>query len=68
MTQITILGGSGFLGSALSDLVSKKKINKIIVFDTNKKTKLLPNQKFVKDFARVWSKVMNLDRFDKKIN
>ena len=26
------------------------------------------NQKFVKDFARVWSKVMNLDRFDKKIN
>ena len=48
MTQITILGGSGFLGSALSDLVSKKKINKIIIFDTNKKTNLLPNQKFIK--------------------
>ena len=26
------------------------------------------NKKFVKDFAKVWSKVMNLDRFDKKIN
>ena len=26
------------------------------------------NQKFVRDFTRVWSKVMNLDRFDKKIN
>ena len=26
------------------------------------------NKKFVNDFAKVWSKVMNLDRFDKKIN
>ncbi len=26
------------------------------------------NAKFIKDFAKVWSKVMNLDRFDKKIN
>ncbi|RPG99998.1 MAG: catalase/peroxidase HPI [Candidatus Pelagibacter sp. TMED118] len=25
-------------------------------------------EKFVKDFVKVWSKVMNLDRFDKKIN
>ena len=24
--------------------------------------------KFIKDFVKVWSKVMNLDRFDKKIN
>ena len=26
------------------------------------------NAKFIKDFAKVLSKVMNLDRFDKKIN
>ena len=26
------------------------------------------NKKFVNDFTKVWSKVMNLDRFDKKIN
>ena len=26
------------------------------------------NAKFIKDFSKVWSKVMNLDRFDKKIN
>ena len=26
------------------------------------------NAKFIKDFAKVWSKVMNLDRFDKKMN
>ena len=26
------------------------------------------DKKFVKDFVKVWSKVMNLDRFDKKIN
>ena len=26
------------------------------------------NAKFINDFAKVWSKVMNLDRFDKKIN
>ena len=26
------------------------------------------NKKFVNDFAKVWLKVMNLDRFDKKIN
>ena len=25
-------------------------------------------EKFVKDFVKVWSKVMNLDRFDKKLN
>ena len=24
--------------------------------------------KFIKDFVKVWSKVMNLDRFDKKFN
>ena len=26
------------------------------------------NQKFVNDFVKAWSKVMNLDRFDKNIN
>ena len=26
------------------------------------------NKKFIKDFVKVWSKVMNLDRFDKKLN
>ena len=26
------------------------------------------NKKFVNDFAKVWSKVMNLDRFDKKLS
>ena len=26
------------------------------------------NLKFIKDFVKVWSKVMNLDRFDKKLN
>ena len=25
-------------------------------------------KKFIDDFARVWSKVMNLDRFDNKLN
>ena len=26
------------------------------------------NKKFIKDFVKVWSKVMNLDRFDIKLN
>ena len=26
------------------------------------------SKKFIKDFVKAWSKVMNLDRFDKKIN
>ena len=48
ITQLTILGGSGFLGSALADLLSKKKNTKIIIFDTKKKKYLLKGQKFVR--------------------
>ena len=38
MKQVTVLGGSGFLGSALADLLSKKTKKKVIIFDTKKKT------------------------------
>ena len=47
MNKITILGGSGFLGSALANLFSKNGKIKVIIFDT-KKNKLLRNQKFIK--------------------
>ena len=48
MNKITILGGSGFLGSALANLFSKNGKIKVIIFDTKKKNKLLRNQKFIK--------------------
>lgn len=48
MKQITVLGGSGFLGSALANLLSKNGKIKVIIFDTKKKIKLLRNQKFIK--------------------
>ena len=37
MKQITVLGGSGFIGSALADLLSKNYKIKVIIFDTKKK-------------------------------
>ena len=48
MKQVTVLGGSGFIGSALADLLSKNSKVKVIIFDTKKKNKLLQNQKFIK--------------------
>ena len=48
MKQITILGGSGFLGSVLSDLLVKKKKYRVIILDTKIKRPLLKNQKFIK--------------------
>ena len=36
MKQITVLGGSGFIGSALADLLSKKGKIKVIIFDRKK--------------------------------
>ena len=45
--QITVLGGSGFLGSALSDLFAKKNY-KVVIFDIKKKTHLKANQKFIR--------------------
>ena len=36
MKQITILGGSGFLGSVLSDLLVEKKY-KVVILDTKLK-------------------------------
>ena len=33
MKQVTVLGGSGFLGSGLADLLSKKTKKKVIIFD-----------------------------------
>ena len=38
MKKITILGGSGFIGSVLSDLLSKNKNFKVVILDTKKKT------------------------------
>ena len=35
MTKITVLGGSGFLGSHLCDLLSEKNFN-VTIFDKNK--------------------------------
>ena len=47
MKQITILGGSGFLGSVLSDLLVRRKDCKVIILDNKKKIPLLKNQKFI---------------------
>ena len=47
MEKITILGGSGFLGSALSDYLSKTNKFKIKIFDIKKKKKLKKNQIFI---------------------
>ena len=44
MKQITILGGSGFLGSHLADEMTKKKF-KVKIFDTQKSQFLKKNQK-----------------------
>ena len=41
MKQITVLGGSGFIGSALADLLSKNGKIKVIIFDTKKKLTFL---------------------------
>ena len=46
MEKITILGGSGFLGSALSDYLSKTNKFKIKIFDIKKKKKLKKKSNF----------------------
>ena len=48
MRTITVLGGSGFLGSKLSYFLSKNSSNRVIIFDKKKKNKLKKNQKFIK--------------------
>ena len=48
MTQITVLGGSGFLGANLSNFLAKNKKIKVIIFDIKKKIKTKKNQKFIK--------------------
>ena len=48
MKQITVLGGSGFLGSNLSHFLSKSDSTKIIIFDKKKRSKLKKNQRFVR--------------------
>ena len=46
MTKITVLGGSGFLGSAFSDFLASKGKYEVKVLDIKKK-KLMKNQKFI---------------------
>lgn len=48
MRTITILGGSGFLGSQLSFFLSKNSNNRVIIFDKKKTNKIEKNQKFIK--------------------
>ena len=40
MRTITILGGSGFLGSQLSFFLSKNNNNRVIIFDKKRQIKL----------------------------
>ena len=47
LIKITVLGGSGFLGSALSDYLSSTNKFKIIILDLKRKKKLKKNQKFI---------------------
>ncbi len=47
MKKIIILGGSGFLGSALGDYLSKTNKFKIKIFDIKKKKRLKKNQTFI---------------------
>ena len=58
--QITVLGGSGFLGSELSDLLAKRNY-KVIIFDIKKKSSLKINQKFIK------GSVLNIKKLSKAI-
>ena len=58
--QITVLGGSGFLGSELSDLLAKKNY-KVVIFDIKKKSHLKANQKFIK------GSVLNIQKLSKAI-
>lgn len=46
MKKITVLGGSGFIGSNLSTLLSKKGY-RVTIFDIKKSKWLLPNQKMI---------------------
>ena len=46
MTKITVLGGSGFLGSHLCDLLFQKKFQ-VIIYDKKKSKYLNNNQKFI---------------------
>ena len=46
MTKITVLGGSGFLGSHLCDLLFQKKF-RVIIYDKKKSKYLNKNQKFI---------------------
>ncbi len=47
MTKITVLGGSGFLGSHLCDLLSEKNFN-VTIFDKNKSKYKNKKQRFIK--------------------
>ena len=58
--QITVLGGSGFLGSALSDLLVKKNY-KVVIFDIKKKSDLKANQKFIR------GSILNIKKLSKAI-
>ena len=60
LKQITVLGGSGFLGSALSDLLAKKNY-KVVIFDIKKKTHLKANQKFIR------GSILNIKKLSKAI-
>ena len=62
MKTLTIIGGSGFLGSALSDLLAKKNY-KVVIFDIKKKTHLKANQKFIRGSILNIKKLMG-ERFD----
>ena len=52
MKQITVLGGSGFIGSALADLLSKKGKIKVIIFDRKKKNVQLSRGKRIIYFRK----------------
>ena len=61
MKQITILGGSGFLGSVLSDLLVQSKKYKVIILDTKMKRPLYKGQKFIK------GSILNESKLEKAI-
>ncbi len=60
MMKVTILGGSGFIGSVLADLLSKKKY-KVTILDTKIKKTLKKNQNFIK------GSILNDNKLDKAI-
>lgn len=61
MLKITVLGGSGFMGSALSNFLSSNKNIKVKILDTKKKFRLQKNQEFIK------GSVLNFNNLKKAI-